>query len=54
MGRTKDAAFAVKAQAKRYGNGCTFALRTTVKIAGVNTTAVASFERKIVTSVPMP
>ena len=32
----------------------TFALRTAARIAGVNTTAVASFDMKMVTRVPTP
>jgi hypothetical protein len=49
---TKLAAFAIKAQTNKYGSGETFAFRTADKIAGVNTTAVASFDMKMVTSVP--
>src|ERR1700735_1793248 len=52
IGRRKEAALAIKAQTKRYGRGFTLALRTAVKIAGVRTTAVASFDMKIVTIVP--
>jgi hypothetical protein len=54
MGRTNEAAFAINAQAKRYGSGGTLAFRTAARMAGVNTTAVASFDMKIVTSVPIP
>ena len=53
IGRTKEAAFAMRAQVKRYGSGFTRALRTTVRMAGVRTTAVASFDMKMVTSVPI-
>jgi len=52
MGKTKLAAFAMKAQASKYGLGCTPARRTTASTAGVSTTAVASFESKAVTMVP--
>ena len=54
IGSTKEAAFAMSAQTNRYGSGSTFALRTAVRIAGVSTTAVASFDMKMVTIVPMP
>src|SRR6201996_8354433 len=54
IGSTKLAAFAIKAQTNRYGSGETFALRTAVRIAGVKTTAVASFDMNMVTSVPTP
>src|ERR1700722_11626394 len=54
IGNKNDAAFAINAQTKRYGNGVTRALRTAAKIAGVNTTAVASFDIKMVTAVPTP
>ena len=52
MGRTNEAALAMNAQTKRYGRGSTFALRTATRMAGVSTTAVASFDMKIVTMVP--
>src|ERR1700722_1269930 len=54
IGNTKLAAFAINAQTNKYGSGETFALRTAVRIAGVSTTAVASFDMKIVTRVPTP
>ena len=52
IGKTKLAAFAMSAQASKYGLGSTLALRTTARTAGVRTTAVASLERNAVTSVP--
>ena len=54
IGRTKLAAFAIKAQISRYGSGSASAVRTAARTAGVNTTAVASFDRKTVTTVPTP
>src|ERR1039458_2260274 len=44
IGKTKLAAFAMNAQASKYGLGLTLALRTTARTAGVSTTAVASFQ----------
>ena len=45
----------MKAQISRYGSGCSdLAALTEAATAGVSTTAVASFERKIVTIVPTP
>ena len=52
IGRTKLAALAIKAQTKRYGSGSALAALAAAATAGVRTTAVASFERKIVTMVP--
>ena len=49
----KDAAFAISAHTNRYGSGGTFALRTAARMAGVSTTAVASLDMKMVTSVPI-
>jgi hypothetical protein len=43
IGKTKLAAFAINAQANKYGLGLTLALRTTERTAGVRTTAVESF-----------
>src|ERR1700727_2909531 len=51
IGRTKLAAFAIKAQANKYGRASTFAFRTAAYTAGVRTTAVASLERNTVTIV---
>src|SRR5580704_522831 len=48
MGSTNEAALAISAHAKRYGNGSAFDLRTAENTAGVNTTAVASLDMKIV------
>ncbi len=52
MGSTNEAALAISAQANKYGSGSAFDLRTAVNTAGVNTTAVASLDMKIVTTVP--
>ena len=53
MGRTKDAAFAMKAHIKRQGSGfSTFADLTAAATAGVRTTAVASFDKNVVTTIP--
>ena len=52
IGSRKLAALATKAQMKRYGSGSTRALRVAASTAGVSTTAVASFDRKIVTTMP--
>ena len=54
IGSTNDAAFAIIAQANKYGSGSAFDLRTAASTAGVSTTAVASFDRKTVTSIPAP
>ena len=52
VGSTKDAALAMKAQTNKYGNGVMRALRTAARIAGVRTTAVASLDINMVTTVP--
>jgi hypothetical protein len=52
MGSTKLAALAMNAHIKRYGSGSTRAAVAAAYTAGVNTTAVASFDRNTVTSVP--
>src|SRR5581483_4432283 len=52
IGSTKLAALAMKAQTNKYGSGSTFAARVAAYTAGVSTTAVASFDRNTVTSVP--
>lgn len=55
IGSTKDAALAIRAQMNRKGSGfLTFAVLMAAATAGVSTTAVASFDRKIVTIVPTP
>jgi hypothetical protein len=53
IGRTNEAGLAINAQANRYGSGCTLAFRIAVRMAGARTTAVASFDMKIVTRVPI-
>jgi hypothetical protein len=52
IGSTKLAALAVKAQMKRYGSGVAPAARAAAYTAGVSTTAVASFDKSTVTTVP--
>src|SRR6202011_813156 len=52
IGRTNEAALAMNAHTRRYGSGSTLALRTATRIAGVSTTAVASFDMTTVTTVP--
>ena len=53
IGSTNEAALAMKAQMNRYGSGSsTLAVLTAAATAGVRTTAVASFDRKIVIAAP--
>lgn len=52
IGSTKLAAFATNAQMYSSGSGSAFARRAAAMTAGVSTTAVASFDRKIVVTVP--
>src|ERR1700744_403021 len=52
IAKTNDAALAMKAHTNRYGRGSIFALRTATRIAGVRTTAVASLDIRMVTTVP--
>jgi hypothetical protein len=52
MGSTKLAALATSAQANSAGRGSALALRAAAKTAGVSTTAVASFDRKVVMTIP--
>ena len=52
MGSTKLAALAINAQINKYGSGFARVFFNAASTAGVSTTAVASFERKMVTTVP--
>ncbi len=53
IGSTKLAALAMTAQMNRYGSGSSaFAALAAAATAGVSTTAVASFDRNTVTTVP--
>src|SRR5581483_3444091 len=52
IGRRKLAALAMNAQASRYGSGSVCAFRAAAYTAGVSTTAVASLERRAVTTIP--
>jgi hypothetical protein len=52
IGSTNDAALAMNAQANRLGSGSAFERRTALNTAGVSTTAVASFDMRMVTAVP--
>jgi hypothetical protein len=52
IGSTKLAAFATNAQTYSSGSGSVFARRAAANTAGVSTTAVASFDRNTVVTVP--
>lgn len=54
IGRTNDAALAMNAQMNSSGSGSALAFFAAASTAGVRTTAAASFDRKVVTTMPMP